>query len=166
MQAEIRSFTGTTWAGYFGAQSLLPVSAIPAISHLPPMCTRLKRSVPQWSGWPSTRNTKGAQTTAVVIDPNQRVVNAFLDAAVAGFGDVIGERFDGHLLRLAFPHQYEHCAWQGRGLDGIGVSMRHPGKQCIDGGEDGGVLRVYLRRGKHESQCDGSRNESRGFHGA
>ena len=102
----------------------------------------------------------------VVIDPNQRLVNAFLDATMAGFGDMIGERFDRHLLRLAFPHQYEHCAWQGRGLDGIGVSMRHPGKQCIDGGEDGGVLRVHLRRGKQESQCDGSRNESRGFHGA
>ena len=49
---------------YLAGQVLVPVSATLAMSHLPSTRTMLKRSVPQWSTLPSTRKSKGAQTTA------------------------------------------------------------------------------------------------------
>ena len=43
-----------TLLGYLAAQSLRPVSAIPATSHFPSVRTMLNKSVPQWSTLPST----------------------------------------------------------------------------------------------------------------
>ena len=49
---------------HFAEQIFVPVSATLAIIHLPSTRTRLNRSVPQWSTFPSTRKSNGAHTTA------------------------------------------------------------------------------------------------------
>src|ERR1700723_2067824 len=58
---HIQSLHGMT---YLTGQSFRPVSATLAINHFLSVHTRLNRSVPQWSTFPSVRNSNGAQTTA------------------------------------------------------------------------------------------------------
>ena len=58
---HIQTLHGMT---YLTGQSFRPVSATLAINHLPSVQTRLNRSVPQWSTFPSVRNSNGAHTTA------------------------------------------------------------------------------------------------------
>jgi hypothetical protein len=58
---HIQTLLGMT---YLTGQSFRPVSATLAINHFPSVQTRLNRSVPQWSTFPSVRNSNGAHTTA------------------------------------------------------------------------------------------------------
>ena len=73
----------------------------------------------------------------VVVDADERVVDAFLDVGGSGLADALGEGFEGHLGGLAVAHQDHGSAGERGLLDGGSVTLGHAVEERLDGGEDG-----------------------------
>ena len=79
----------------------------------------------------------GPDDGEIVVDLDERVVDALLDLGFAGLAYAVGEGFDGHLGGLAVAHEDHGCARDCRRLDGGCVARGHAGEHGVDGGEDG-----------------------------
>src|ERR1700761_2284270 len=89
----------------------------------------------------------------IVVDFDERVVDALFDLLGAGLADAGGEVFEGHLRGLAVAHEDHDSAGEGRLFDGGGVTRGHAGEHGLDGGED------RLVRGIGRSCVEGERAE-------
>jgi len=68
---------------------------------------------------------RGPDHGEIVIDPHQRIMNAFLNVRGSRFSYPVCEIFKSHLRRLPVPHEHHRAAGQQRFLDRGGVALRH-----------------------------------------
>ena len=79
----------------------------------------------------------------VVVDANERIVDALFDLCGSGVGEVRGEVVEGHADGLAVAHQDQGAAGEQRRADGGGVAMGHAVEQGLHGRENG----LFFRSG-------------------
>ena len=91
----------------------------------------------------------------IVVDLDERIVDALFDLSLAGFADAIGEVFNGHFGGFAVTHEDENRGRQRGGLDGRCVAVGHAVEHGVDGGEN----RIFLRGGGRERDCEGAKAE-------
>ena len=87
----------------------------------------------------------------VVVDANERMVDALFDLRGSGMGEMIGKVVEGHANGLAIAHEDHGAAGQQGRADGGGVAMGHAVEQGLHGGENG----LFFRSGG----VDGDRDE-------
>ncbi len=91
----------------------------------------------------------------VVVDLDDRVVDAFFDCGFARLAYAVGEGFKGHDGGLAVAHEDHGAAGHSRRLDGGGVAVGHAVEHGVDGGEDG----VFFRGGGEERNRERAKTE-------
>src|SRR5215469_1678641 len=72
----------------------------------------------------------------VVVDADERIVNALFDVRGTRLSYAIGKGFEGHLDGLAVAHEHHGSAGESGLLDGSCVALCHPIEHGLDGGED------------------------------
>ena len=73
----------------------------------------------------------------IVVDPEQRIVDAFFYLGLARLPDAVGEGFKGHLRGFTVAHEHHGAAGECGSFDGGGVSFGHSVEHGVNGGEDG-----------------------------
>ena len=71
----------------------------------------------------------------IVVDADERIVNALFYLVFAGLADTLGKSFEGHLRRFAVAHEHHGSAGECGSFDRRGISFRHAVEHGVDGSE-------------------------------
>ena len=104
----------------------------------------------------------GPDDGEIVVDADERIVNALFDLGGSGTADAIGEGVGGHLAGFAVAHE-DHSGSGDEGFfDCCGIAFGHALEHRLDGSEHGLLFRcLSLERGGQDAG-DGCSGEEAG----